>query len=368
MKGKNNTGIPILYYHSIANHEQVTPWSFLSVSIAVFKAQIDYLKRHHFQSCTWKELDQHIMGLNPLPERTVMFHFDDGFLDNWSVVFPIMKEAGFTYSIVVTPDFIEDGPIRPFVTETTLSNVSDWWGYLNRNEIQFMSNSGLVDFQAHGFTHTWYEASDELIDVYDGVKLYPHLGWNLFPEKKPKWLQTSLNVPMGYPVFEYKKSLELRQRFIPDPDFIEQAITLFDASQSQAERLAVLKQLKSKFTSIGRYETEEEQVLRLKNELESTRLFISEIIQKPVEYLVFPGGGSSPQVLEAAKKAGYLLVSKGTQLNTFGSQLFQVSRYSAVYLFPKPIQVVANIYFLRLQIARAKGNRWVQLLFKILKR
>lgn len=368
MKGTNNSGIPILYYHSIADHEQVTPWSFLSVSIAVFKAQIDYLKRHNYQSCTWDALRLHLMGVKPLPERTVMFHFDDGFLDNWSVVFPIMEAAGFAYSIVVTPDFIEDGPLRPFVTETTSANASDWWGYLNRNEIRYMSNSGLVDFQAHGFTHTWYEASDELLAVYDGTELYPHLGWNLFPEKKPKWLQTSIAVPKGYPVFAYKKSLELTQRFIPDSAFIAQAVALFDASQSQAAQLAALTQLKSKFVSIGRYETEEEQVLRLQKELASTRLFISEITQKSVDYLVFPGGGSSPQVLEAAKKAGYLLVSKGTQLNTFGSQLFQVSRYSAVYLFPKPIQVVANIYFLRLQIARAKGNRWVQLLFKILKR
>ncbi|MAM30007.1 MAG: deacetylase, partial [Flavobacteriaceae bacterium] len=110
MKVKNKiynmkiTGIPILYYHSIADHEVKNEWSFLSISIRLFKNQMDYLHKNGYYTCNWKELEDHIQGKKQLPEKTVMFHFDDGFLDNWSVVFPIMKEKNFKYSIVVTPE------------------------------------------------------------------------------------------------------------------------------------------------------------------------------------------------------------------------------------------------------------------------
>src|SRR5690606_38653640 len=132
---ENKTGIPILYYHSIADHEKKNEWSFLSISISLFNKQMDYLYRNGYYTCDWKELDDHIKGIKKLPDKTVMFHFDDGFLDNWSVVFPIMKEKNFKYSIVVTPEFIQKGnQTRPFLKETKLISQNEWWGYLNEAE------------------------------------------------------------------------------------------------------------------------------------------------------------------------------------------------------------------------------------------
>ena len=205
--------IPILYYHSVANHQSKKYWSFLSVDILTFKLQIKLLFLLGYKSCNWKELYEHINGINLLPKKTVMFHFDDGFLDNWTVVFPIMKKYNFKYSVLITPEFVQEGEVRPFVEQTSEHNKENWWGYLNKKEIKKMTDSNLVDFQAHGYTHTWYESSQELIDIYDENNFFPHIPWNIQPEKKAYWLLDPFKAPVGYPVFEYKKSLELEKRY-----------------------------------------------------------------------------------------------------------------------------------------------------------
>ena len=80
--------IPILYYHSVANHKKSSNWSFLSCPIKVFKSQINLLARKGYYFCDWNELFAHINGEKILGKKTVMIQFDDGFLDNWTTVYP----------------------------------------------------------------------------------------------------------------------------------------------------------------------------------------------------------------------------------------------------------------------------------------
>ncbi|NMC99169.1 MAG: polysaccharide deacetylase family protein [Bacteroidales bacterium] len=371
MRSKDNkTNITILYYHSVANHQKKSNWSFLSTPIKVFQSQIDYLVKHQFYACSWNELYEHTQGIKKLPNKTVMFHFDDGFLDNWSVVFPIMKKAGFKYSVLLTPEFIQEGEVRPFVAETNESNKSAWWGYLNKKEIRKMSESGLVDFAAHGYTHTWFESSDKLIDIYDGTNFYPHLSWNLFPEKKPYWLIEEFTAPLGYPVFEYKKSLELKKRFIPDRAFIDEIVDLFSSVKDKHEIMKRAKMILGKYKSEnkhGRYETLEEKEMRIKRELLLSKEILEDIIGKPINYFVFPGGGSSKEVLKLCREFGFKLVSGCRGGNRFNSKIYQVDRYSGTYTFPL-FKSFLNKMFLKLQLLRSRENQIVLLLYKFLRR
>lgn len=371
INSRKNSGIPIIYYHSIADNKLLSNWNFLSIGIKLFKKQINYLYKKGYKTCSWSELENHIKGIKKLPKKTVMFHFDDGFLDNWSVVFPIMKKIGFKYSIVVTPDFIQDGKIRPFVKSTLSENKENWWGYLNKKEIKKMSDSGLVDFQAHGYTHTWYESSPKLIDIYDGNNFFPHLSWNLNPHKKPYWLLNHFEVPIGYPVFEHKKSLELEKRFYLSKECIQELTASYDIKKTKEQNVKSYKEIISNYKdnrNLGVYENENQSYERLMRELKTTREFISEITNKPVDYLVFPGGGSSKRVIGLCKEVGYKLISKGKELNIFGSNIYQIERYSAVYMFPKKYSIFLNMIFLRLQLKRAKGDILVNKLFKFFKK
>ena len=263
--------IPVIYYHSVANHKKEHPWAFLSAKIGVFKAQMKLLSILGYNTCNWKEFYEHIHGLKPLPKKTVFIHFDDGFLDNWTVVFPIMEKYNFKYSVLITPDFIEKNKkVRKFITETNKNNEDEWLGYLSESEVKKMSVSGLVDFQCHGHTHTWFESSDKIIGFYDGKKLLPHLIWNLNPKLKPFWLTnlSNMKVPLGYPIFEYKKSLELQKAFIPNDDFIQECIQ--NAKNGKDKLRKIYNDYKSK-NKLGKFETNEESQIRLEMELMQTK-------------------------------------------------------------------------------------------------
>jgi len=368
-----NNAIPILYYHSVADHDKNRPWSFLSCGIDVFKTQMEYLSKNDFYTCTWDELYRHLNGIEKLPEKTVMIHFDDGFLDNWTVVFPIMKKYNLKFSIVVTPEFIEKSEkIRDFVKETKESNIKDWWGYLSIGELREMEDSGLVDIQAHGYTHTWYPVSDEIIDIYDGTQIEPWLYWNEFPEKKPFWLTNNSlkKIPLGTPIFKNEKSLSNLKAFKPNKKFIQECIDAYNKDLSKEENFKRILEIRKKYLAnneLGEYESEKEARERLEKELLGTKKYLTDILNKEIEYLVWPGGGNNEFVNNLAFEYGYKLVSKGNELNKYDSKIKKISRLAAYHKFPI-FDKYFNKLFFQLQIKRGEGNKAIGTLFNFVKK
>ena len=373
MNLKNNS-IPVLYYHSVANHNKVRPWSFLTCDIKTFEMQMRYIHKLGYRTCDWRELDNHMLGINKQDDKCVHIQFDDGFLDNWTVVFPIMKELNFKFSVVVTPDFIEKKVPRKFSKETNESNIEEWWGYLSEEELVLMEESGLVDIQAHGFSHTWYETSENIIDLYDGTQVLPWLFWNNNISEKATWLtNNSLNrIPLGYPIFENEKSLSNLKAYSVNREFIEDSIGMYNPNLSKEENLKNINILKDKYKQndmLGKYETEDETKKRLKNELFNTRKHLKDILNKEINYLVWPGGGNNEMVQDLAFEYGYIVISKGSELNSFNSQNRKISRVAAYHEFqPKVLRPYLNIIFIHLQILRANGNSFIDSLIRSIKK
>jgi len=366
--------IPVLYYHSIANSNNRV-WGFLSVPITTFTLQLRLLKFLGYYTCNWEELYQHVQGTKKLPKKTAMLHFDDGFLDNWTVVFSLLKKYNMKASIVVSEDFIEKRKItRPFVTSTTETNLENWWGYLSEDELKEMENSGLVDIQAHGKTHTWYESEPVLEDVYDGTQILPHLYWNGNDSKKHNWLKGDLNkvISKGYPVLKYKKSLELERRFMVNPDFIKKSIETYEPKKTKVQNFDAIQDLLKSYVNngtIGRYETDDEKNKRLESELLGNKQYLEKVLGKKVDYLVYPGGGKMDEVLALSKKFGYKLVSQGGDLNGFNSGVFRVSRLSATYPFSNNVLYsFLNLIFFFFQLKRGGGNKVIGYFSKIFRK
>ncbi|MFK7972298.1 MAG: polysaccharide deacetylase family protein [Bacteroidia bacterium] len=366
--------VPILYYHSVADHNRKRVWSFLSCPVRIFEKQMAWLAKNGWYTCHWEEFSDHLEGKKALPEKSVLLHFDDGFLDNWTVAHPIMEKYGIKYSVLLTPDFIEqNNRIRPQSPQTPEAEMYNWWGYLSKGEIQKMVESGLADFQAHGATHTWYPSSDEIVDVYDGSQTLPHLLWNVFPEAKPLWLERFPGgIIEGYPVFAHTKSLANKRAFLPNKDFTSAAIKAYDPKRSKAENLANVQQLADDYRkrdALGRYETDDERMARITTELLGTRENLEDITGKPVQYLVYPGGGHTPETDELAFEFGYKLLSKGTTPNAFGSKLKHVQRFTGYYPFkPAGLSYRLNMLLLRFQLRRGQGNRLIHAGINMVKR
>ena len=365
--------VPVIYYHSIADHEVNHPWAFLSCPIEIFRKQMEWLSKNNYYTCTWKELEDHISGMKILPSKSIHIHFDDGFLDNWSVVFPIMEKYNLKYTILITPEFVEDNDIiRPFVSETKENNKSNWWGYLSKGEISKMVEIGLVDFQAHGYTHTWYPVSSTVIDIIDNSSFYPHIYWNSDIKSKPHWLTKSdYNIEhFNEVVFEYGKSLEVDKVFIVDEEALSKVYGDLDNSLDKKLRIQKLNEaFRTEGRNIGRYETDKEKTERLTRELKSTKEEVFSLTERPCDYVVFPGGGNTKEVLGLCKKVGYKQVSKGEKLNSANSNIYQINRMTGYHDFGgRKKNLYGNLLLLRLQVKRGSGSSVVSYLISMVKR
>lgn len=179
-----------------------------------------------------------------------------------------------------------------------------------------MVNSGLVDIQSHSLTHTWYYSKPALIDFHrPGCHKYPWLVWNHAPENKYRYMQEDISslLPWGTPVFKYEKSLCCRKYFPPE-EVIDGLVTyvhengkenFFSDSNWNGKLNQIFEELMIRHKDKEYYETQEQYESRIFFELKESKHIIEERLNKPVDFLCFPGGGYNPTVLALAKKAGY---------------------------------------------------------------
>jgi len=80
----NDKGVPILMYHSVS-----------------IDAQMKYLKDNGYYTLTMDEVSNFITKNKPIPEKSVALTFDDGYKDNYTNVYPVLKQYGFKATVFV---------------------------------------------------------------------------------------------------------------------------------------------------------------------------------------------------------------------------------------------------------------------------
>lgn len=115
-----------IYYHQVVNEGGN---SFQKINVQRFKEQMQYLKNQGYNTLLFNE-----NNLND--SKNVCISFDDGYLDNYEIVFPIMKELNLKFNIFLETNAIENRH-----------------GYLSWSMIKEMKESGLVGFGVHTHTH-----------------------------------------------------------------------------------------------------------------------------------------------------------------------------------------------------------------------
>jgi peptidoglycan/xylan/chitin deacetylase (PgdA/CDA1 family) len=124
--------VPVLYYHlvddqfSVGGHQ--SPYTSMFVSPGEFEKQMRYLQSNGYTVIPLAEIENAAQYTKP-----VVITFDDGYEDNYTNAYPILKEYKFPATVFLISSFIG----KP--------------GYLNRDEIMKMGD--LVSFQSHTVTH-----------------------------------------------------------------------------------------------------------------------------------------------------------------------------------------------------------------------
>lgn len=162
-------GVSILMYHMIGdmkNNSAVMTEDNLRI-------QMQYLKDHGYHPITMQELYDYVTKGEKLPSKPVCITFDDGYLDSYTIVYPMMKEFGYPWTLFLITD-----------------DVGKSYNRMTWEQLKEMAASGAVTIANHTLSHpklhnlpTRAEKENEIIGANKALKY--HLGidnlWFAYP-------------------------------------------------------------------------------------------------------------------------------------------------------------------------------------------
>ncbi|MFX0205930.1 MAG: polysaccharide deacetylase family protein [Candidatus Hodarchaeota archaeon] len=159
---KNKFGLIVLMYHAIHEGSVSTLYPY-SISVNSFEEQIQYLK----------EVAEFIDPNNLVDFRknnvrrsklNILLTFDDGYKNNYSLAFPLLRKCQIPGIIFLTTDFIG----------------RDYTTFLNWSEVKEMEKSGLITFGSHCCRHfnlTALDKEDAILEMKNSkIELEKKLG------------------------------------------------------------------------------------------------------------------------------------------------------------------------------------------------
>jgi peptidoglycan/xylan/chitin deacetylase (PgdA/CDA1 family) len=313
--------IPVVMYHTVGHFDPDWLWGDLTMPRALFAGQLDRLSARGYRPVTLDEVHESRVAGETVRDRRVVLTFDDGYLDNWVFVYPLLKRAGWRGLVYVNPEFVDPGTEpRP--------NLEDVWsgrcdesdlqtrGFLNWAELEIMDRSGILQAGCHSMSHTWYPCGPEIVDFHRPNLSTPWLAWNARPDRKSFYLsedQTGF-VPFGAPIQRNGRSLGIR-RYFADPAQTEAAVAhvaahggaaFFEGAGCREELLAVARTADG---GKGRHETDEEMLSRYRYEIEEAKRILEQRLNHPVLHFCWPGGAYNDASWDIATKAGFRTIT-----------------------------------------------------------
>jgi hypothetical protein len=88
--------LPVLLYHSISRIPGRSPFEYLVIPPEKFEAQIRGLSRRGYNSIRAIDITRWQREGVPLPKKSVLITFDDGFEETAERAFPVLRRYGFT--------------------------------------------------------------------------------------------------------------------------------------------------------------------------------------------------------------------------------------------------------------------------------
>jgi len=310
---------PILMFHSIADHFHSLPWKPIICSTGAFESFVSHLAKAGYKSLSLSDYLGCLQGEDPLPRKSVVITFDDGYLDNWVNAFPILRKYGLKATVFVSPDFIDP-------TETVRKTLADYWdgkaafdeldwcGYLSWNELRVMSSSGLFEIGSHTKTHTWHFGSSDIVDFHHPADAYMWLDWNRDPSIKPFWMKMERENNWGSPVYQYGPALTTRI-FAPGGE-LETILTkyvdarggvpFFESTHWREELFDLVRGLGNEVVRAGTHEGEKDFKERQKHEVIQSRELLQQGVGEEITCLAWPNDAHTSELTRIAhEEAGY---------------------------------------------------------------
>ena len=132
LKGQMMPGVWVLCYHRISDK----PARYTNLQPAAFEKQMNYLATHNFNVVPLATIVDAMQYGAKLPRNTVALTFDDGYKDNYTVAYPILKKHSFPATLFIYPAYISNG------------GAALTWA-----QLKTMSADPTIHIQSHTYTH-----------------------------------------------------------------------------------------------------------------------------------------------------------------------------------------------------------------------
>mgnify|MGYP003643424508 CR=1 FL=1 len=124
--------IRILEYHSISTNgfeDQIT------ISKEKIVEQFEYLKNNNYSTLWLSDIDELINNKISCPSKTVILTFDDGFLDNYTELYPLLQQYNFKAVC--------------FMVLGRIGKSADWNGEFVNDNMKLMNKQQLAAISSH---------------------------------------------------------------------------------------------------------------------------------------------------------------------------------------------------------------------------
>jgi len=138
--------VPILTYHSFDYGH-----GLLSVSPENFERQMKLIKQHGYHVISFDEAVEEMKAKRKFAHNTVVITIDDGYQNNYTVAYPILKKYGFPATIFLATNFMDTKQ-----------------GFLTWDQVREMSHNG-ISFGGHTKNHSYLPAIGDKNVLWDEI-------------------------------------------------------------------------------------------------------------------------------------------------------------------------------------------------------
>lgn len=133
LRGEMMPGVWVLCYHRIVD----APVRYTNLQPAEFEKQMNYLAKNGFNVVPLSDIVDAMQYGTKLPQKTVALTFDDGYKDNHTIAYPILKQHNFPATLFIYPNYISNGGAA-----------------LTWEQLKTMAADPLISIQSHTYSHS----------------------------------------------------------------------------------------------------------------------------------------------------------------------------------------------------------------------
>lgn len=138
----NQIKIPIIMYHYVEyiTDKNDTTRMKLDINPYYFEKQLETLSKYNYDTYFIRDIPDIFNKKINYSSESAILTFDDGYVDFYTVVYPLLKKYQIKATVYV------------------INNYIGRYGFLNENQIKEMLSSGLVELGAHTLDHLYLKS------------------------------------------------------------------------------------------------------------------------------------------------------------------------------------------------------------------